>query len=231
MMLMMMDLLHPTEGFVVVVSPVLVPLVNSAPTANSISTIISHKKRRRTISELQLMAIDNGGVDAITGVTAAAATAVVGWWWWWFRGTEQERMANAKYEQWEALDTARREERARLAYMAPRDEPWSEEELRAHDGTRNPDGPILVGVAGKVYNVWKGRHFYGPGGEYSIFAGRDATRLLAKFRTQEEDDESLAKPLTMGERATLEGYIWTFKEKYDVVGTLAGYDPNDTAMW
>ena len=170
MMLMMMDLLHPTEGFVVVVSPVLVPLVNSAPnTANSISTIISHKKRRRTISKLQLMALDNGGVagTTITGVTAAAAAtaaAVVGWWWWWFRGVEQDRMANAKYEQWEALDTARREERARLAYMAPRDEPWSEEELRAHDGTRNPDGPILVGVAGKVYNVWKGRHFYGPGG-------------------------------------------------------------------
>ena len=79
--------------------------------------------------------------------------------------------------------------------------------------------------------MWKGRNLYGPGGEYSIFAGRDATRLLGKFRTEEEDEESLKKPLTMGERATLEGYMWTFKDKYEVVGTLEGFDPKDTAMW
>ena len=143
----------------------------------------------------------------------------------------EERAKRAKYDEWEKMDQYRKQERARLAYLAPREDPWKEEELKAYDGNHNFDGPILVAVAGKVYNVWKGRHFYGPGGEYSIFAGRDATRLLAKFRTTEEDVESLSKPLTMGERATLEGYVWTFKDKYEVVGTLAGYDPKDTAMW
>jgi membrane-associated progesterone receptor component len=147
----------------------------------------------------------------------------------WFGGSE-ERAKQAKYAEWEQIDQARQEERARLAYIAPREEQWTEQELKPYDGNLDPDGPILFAAAGKVYNVWKGRHFYGPGCEYAMFAGRDATRLLAKFRTEEEDAQSLAKPLTMAERATLEGYIWTFN-KYEVVGTLAGYDPKDTVMW
>ena len=44
---------------------------------------------------------------------------------------------------------------------------WSEEELRAYDGT-DETGPILMAVKGDVYNVWKGRNFYGPGAEYHI---------------------------------------------------------------
>ena len=84
-------------------------------------------------------------------------------------GSEQ-RAKRAKYDEWEKMDQDRKQERARLAYLAPRGDPWKEEELKAYDGTRDPDGPILIAVAGKVYNVWKGRHFYGPGGEYSIFA-------------------------------------------------------------
>jgi hypothetical protein len=36
------------------------------------------------------------------------------------------------------------------------------EELRQYDGT-GPDGRILVAVNGKVFDVTKGRRFYGPG--------------------------------------------------------------------
>jgi membrane-associated progesterone receptor component len=36
------------------------------------------------------------------------------------------------------------------------------EELRKYDGT-GPDGRILVAVNGKVFDVTKGRRFYGPG--------------------------------------------------------------------
>lgn len=157
-------------------------------------------------------------------VLAGGAAAV------WFGGAE-DRAKQAQYAEWEQEAQERQEERARLAYVAPREEPWREEELKSYDGTTDPDGPILIGAAGKVYNVWKGRNFYGPGGEYAIFAGRDATRLLGKFRTEEEDEESLSKPLTITERATLEGYVWTFQDKYEIVGTMADFDPKDTAMW
>jgi membrane-associated progesterone receptor component len=183
--------------------------------------IISESKPHDPFTKLHSMS-DVVGVGTCALVLVGGAV--------WMSGSE-ERAKRAKYNECEKLDQVRKQERARLAYLASREEPWTKDELKAYDGTRDPDGPILIAVAGKVYNVWKGRHFYGPGGEYSIFAGRDATRLLAKFRTTEEDEESLSIPLTMGERATLEGYVWTFKDKYDVVGTLAGYDPKDTTMW
>jgi len=51
------------------------------------------------------------------------------------------------------------------------------------------DGPILFTADGIVFNVYKGRNFYGPYGEYSIFAGRDATRLLARGKLEEETEE------------------------------------------
>eukprot|EP00546_Thalassionema_frauenfeldii_P008830 CAMPEP_0178910340 /NCGR_PEP_ID=MMETSP0786-20121207/9043_1 /TAXON_ID=186022 /ORGANISM="Thalassionema frauenfeldii, Strain CCMP 1798" /LENGTH=209 /DNA_ID=CAMNT_0020582581 /DNA_START=96 /DNA_END=721 /DNA_ORIENTATION=+ len=145
----------------------------------------------------------------------------------WLSGAE-DRANQAKYDEWKAQSDARMAERARLAYIEPKEE-WTEDELRVYDGNKDPDGPILIAADGVVYNVWKGRNFYGPGGEYAIFAGRDATRLLAKFRTEEEDEESLKKPLTVAERATLQGYVYTFREKYEPVGKLKGFDPKDTA--
>ena len=70
----------------------------------------------------------------------------------------------------------------------------------------------------------------GPGGEYHIFAGRDATRLLARTIVEEETPEDAAKPLNMGERAALAGWMFTIKNKYEVVGQLEGFDPNTTSM-
>jgi membrane-associated progesterone receptor component len=36
------------------------------------------------------------------------------------------------------------------------------EELRPYDGN-GPEGRVLVGVLGKVYDVTRGKRFYGPG--------------------------------------------------------------------
>jgi predicted heme/steroid binding protein len=51
-------------------------------------------------------------------------------------------------------------------------------ELSAFDGKKNKR--ILMGIRGRVYDVTAGAHFYGPGGPYGNFAGRDASRGLSK---------------------------------------------------
>src|SRR5579859_2102154 len=51
-------------------------------------------------------------------------------------------------------------------------------ELSQFDGKKNKR--ILMGIRGRVYDVTAGAHFYGPGGPYGNFAGRDASRGLSK---------------------------------------------------
>ena len=51
-------------------------------------------------------------------------------------------------------------------------------ELAEFDGVKNKR--ILMGIRGRVYDVTGGAQFYGPGGPYGNFAGRDASRGLSK---------------------------------------------------
>ncbi|XP_049862260.1 membrane-associated progesterone receptor component 1-like [Schistocerca gregaria] len=94
------------------------------------------------------------------------------------------------------------------------------EELRKYDGT-GPDGRILVAVNGNVYDVTKGKRFYGPGGPYSAFGGRDASRGLATFSVDSAKDEydDLSDLNTM-EMESVREWEMQFKEKYEYVGRL-----------
>jgi len=38
--------------------------------------------------------------------------------------------------------------------------------------------PIFLAINGTIFDVSEGRHTYGPGGSYAVFAGRDATRAF-----------------------------------------------------
>lgn len=51
------------------------------------------------------------------------------------------------------------------------------EQLLAFDGS-DPAKPIYLAINGKIFDVSAGGHTYGPGGSYSVFAGRDATRAF-----------------------------------------------------
>uniref|UniRef100_A0A3Q2PZ02 Membrane-associated progesterone receptor component 1 n=2 Tax=Fundulus heteroclitus TaxID=8078 RepID=A0A3Q2PZ02_FUNHE len=47
-------------------------------------------------------------------------------------------------------------------------------DLKPYDGLQCPR--ILMAVNGKVFDVTRGKKFYGPEGPYGVFAGRDASR-------------------------------------------------------
>lgn len=80
---------------------------------------------------------------------------------------------------------------------------------------------------GRVFDVTRGRNFYGPGGPYANFAGRDASRGLAKGSF---DEDMLTKDLdgpldtladlNQEELETMAGWEERFLEKYLVVGKL-----------
>ncbi|QUC15875.1 uncharacterized protein UV8b_00116 [Ustilaginoidea virens] len=88
-------------------------------------------------------------------------------------------------------------------------------------------GPIYFAVRGRVFDVSNGRSFYGPGGPYANFAGRDASRGLACHSFDADMlTEDLDGPLDAlddlgpSEMEALEGWEETFLGKYDLVGKL-----------
>jgi len=96
------------------------------------------------------------------------------------------------------------------------------QQLGVYDGkSEGSEGRICVAVNGKIFDVTKGKRFYGEDGPYSGFAGRDASRGLATFSvetvTEEYDDLSDLKPSEMEQ---VQEWELQFSEKYDLVGKL-----------
>jgi membrane-associated progesterone receptor component len=97
--------------------------------------------------------------------------------------------------------------------------------LKPYNGMNNM--PVYLAVRGRVFDVSPGRNFYGPGGPYENFAGRDASRGLACGSFDEDmltknlegplDD---LKGLGPDEMEALRGWEERFSEKYLVVGKL-----------
>ncbi|KAI6246331.1 Damage response protein 1 [Erysiphe necator] len=93
------------------------------------------------------------------------------------------------------------------------------------------DMPVYLSVRGKVFDVSLGRNFYGPGGPYENFAGRDASRGLAKgsfeaaMLTQDLNGPlDTLSDLTADELDSLKDWEGRFHEKYLVVGRLISVD-------
>jgi membrane-associated progesterone receptor component len=103
--------------------------------------------------------------------------------------------------------------------VAPRD--FTPEELRKMNGTGG--NPVYVAVQGVVYDVTSRASFYGPGGPYHIFAGRDAARALALGSLEEKDVEApypKLDDLQPSEREALNDWIGSYQAKYEVVGNI-----------
>ena len=98
-------------------------------------------------------------------------------------------------------------------------------ELKPYNGEK--DMRVDLAVRGKVFDVSPGRNFYGPGGPYENFAGRDASRGLA---CGSFDEDMLTKDLQgplddlgglrKDEMQALQDWEDRFSDKYLVVGKL-----------
>ncbi|KZM26367.1 Dihydrodipicolinate synthase [Ascochyta rabiei] len=87
--------------------------------------------------------------------------------------------------------------------------------------------PVYLAVRGRVFDVTSGRNFYGPGGPYANFAGRDASRGLAcgsfdeSMLTEDLDGPlDTLQDLDEEQREAMRGWEERFEEKYLVVGKL-----------
>merc|ERR1711868_58590 len=94
-------------------------------------------------------------------------------------------------------------------------------ELRRYNG--KDEQKICLAIKGEIFDVTRGRNFYGPGGPYDVFAGREASRAFANFSTDEEmlkmekDDLS---DLNAGQISQLEDWYMSISSKYDKVGKV-----------
>lgn len=93
----------------------------------------------------------------------------------------------------------------------------------------------------KFANIWNHCHvcfrmFYGPGGPYALFAGKDASRALAKMSFEDNDLTGDISGLGPFELEALQDWEYKFMSKYVKVGTLKTKDvpatdessPNET---
>ncbi|XP_010472503.1 PREDICTED: probable steroid-binding protein 3 [Camelina sativa] len=96
---------------------------------------------------------------------------------------------------------------------------FTAEQLSRYNGT-NESSPIYVAIKGRVFDVTTGKSFYGPGGDYAIFAGKDASRALGKMSKKEEDVSPSLEGLTEKEMNTLNDWETKFVAKYPVVGRV-----------
>ena len=94
------------------------------------------------------------------------------------------------------------------------------EDVALFDGKGPEDEAILTVIDGLVYNLTKGREFYGAEGPYNAFAGRDCTRLLAKNQVTDKTDTRMA--LNETELEQLDKWKEFFNGKYQSIGKIVG---------
>ncbi|XP_076959201.1 membrane steroid-binding protein 1-like [Bidens hawaiensis] len=112
-------------------------------------------------------------------------------------------------------------EKLETALELQQDEPdkFSVEKLKAYGGS-DPQKPLLMAIKGQIYDVSQSRMFYGPGGPYSVFAGKDASRALAKMSFEENDMNDDLTCLNEFELDALQDWEDKFQSRYVKVGTI-----------
>eukprot|EP00879_Flechtneria_rotunda_P004699 GHRR01004963.1.p1 GENE.GHRR01004963.1~~GHRR01004963.1.p1 ORF type:complete len:139 (+),score=28.53 GHRR01004963.1:107-523(+) len=91
------------------------------------------------------------------------------------------------------------------------------QQLAEYDG-RDPSKPLYISVRGNIYDVSSGRSFYGPGGPYAVFAGKECARALAFMKVTAEDCNDSLEGATEAQLKTLSDWEAKFIQKYGIAG-------------
>ncbi|KAJ0080226.1 hypothetical protein Patl1_24320 [Pistacia atlantica] len=161
-------------------------------------------------------------VTAYTGLSPAAFFTILALMWVVYKTVcgmfvDPEELNNAKKPAAAAADVSP------PAVVAPAEPVQlgdvTEEDLRAYNGS-DPSKPLLMAIKGQIYDVSVSRMFYGPGGPYAMFAGRDASRALALMSFDPQDLTGNIEGLSEDELEVLQDWEYKFMEKYVKVGQL-----------
>ncbi|KAF8490370.1 cytochrome b5-like heme/steroid binding domain-containing protein [Russula emetica] len=101
----------------------------------------------------------------------------------------------------------------------PKDDPFTQEQLKAYDGT-DASRPVYVAIKGTVFDVSRKRETYGPGGSYAVLAGKDGSRALGLSSLKPEDAVGDWSTLEEKERKTLDDWYSFFTKRYNIVGRV-----------
>jgi len=82
------------------------------------------------------------------------------------------------------------------------------------------DTSIYISVKGVIYDVTPSKEFYGPGGSYHVFAGRECARALALMKIDAEYCDDEMEGLEEKSLKILDDWIKKFDGKYTVVGKV-----------
>lgn len=101
-------------------------------------------------------------------------------------------------------------------------------QLRHFDGKiddkTGEEKSVYLSLGGIVFDVSTGRNFYGPGGPYESFAGRECGAALATFSFDDAllDDLAACEALDVGETAELDGWLEKFQHyrNYPIMGAF-----------
>ncbi|KAF3645744.1 Membrane steroid-binding protein 2 [Capsicum annuum] len=77
-----------------------------------------------------------------------------------------------------------------------------------------------MAIKGKIYDVSTSKMFYGPGGSYAMFVGRDASRALAQLSFKPEYFNGSLDGLSDAQLEILQDWEYKFMNKYAWVGQL-----------
>jgi membrane-associated progesterone receptor component len=100
------------------------------------------------------------------------------------------------------------------------------EQLRDFDGVKKPK--IYIALKGDVYDVSEASGFYGEGSGYHCFAGREASRAMARLSFDEEDLKSLKlDDLSPFDKSNLDDWVDKFRnyKAYPIVGRVSTPPP------
>ncbi|KAL5218601.1 hypothetical protein ABZP36_019285 [Zizania latifolia] len=144
---------------------------------------------------------------------------------------EEQQQEEKEEEQQEEKEEQQQEEKEEPGAFVPYPESVqlgeiTLQQLAAYDG-KDPSKPILIAIRGQVYDVSRGRLFYGPQGPYSLFAGRDASRALALMSFDPIDLTGDLEGIGPDEIEVLQDWEDKFKERYPKVGHLASENATD----